>query len=178
MLQRYVWASFSFMHVIYWVSISVHTKNMCQRKALKVVCMYSMELFEDSTTQILSAFAQLHTFSLTNDILIYIHTLTDLFTIRKPAWTSVICDNTGTCPNSGVCINVGYCKWCLKRWDPQFCNMFWKRKVMSKAYLEMRYTLIYNEVYYIAHAIIDNLNYNEWKWFVFTHRMHPLHSKP
>ena len=62
-------------------------------------------------------------FSLNCSIMIYIHTITDLF-IRKPARTSVICDNTGTCPNSRVCINFRYCQCCLKQLNPQFCNRF------------------------------------------------------
>ena len=92
----------------------------------------------NSTTHLLlhnCTIAQLHTFLTHNcSIMIYIHTLTDLFIIRKPAWTPVIC------PNSRVCINVMYCRCWL---DPRFCNRFWNGEVMSKAYLaaEMKWDI-------------------------------------
>ena len=127
----YVWASFIFMHVM---------SRLCATEMLsKLYCTAGIteELFEDCTTQISSSFAQLNT-SLTHNcsIMIYWHTLADLFIIRKPAWTPVVCDNTGTCPNSRVCINVMYCQLCyLKQLATQFWNRFWNGKVVSTAYL-------------------------------------------
>ena len=102
------------------------------------------ELLGHFTTQISSAFGQLYTFLSHNfSIMIYIHTITDLFIIRKAGWTSVICDITGTCTNSWVCINVMCCQCCLKHWNPLLCNSFWNGEVMSKAYLaaEMKWDI-------------------------------------
>ena len=104
----------------------------------------------NSTTHLLlhnCTIAQLHTFLTHNfSIMEYIHSLTNLFIIRKPAWTPVICVNTGTCPNSRVCINVMFCQCCL---DPRFCNRVWNGEVMSNAYLaaEMKWDIHWLQVY-------------------------------
>ena len=100
-------------------------------------------------------------FSLTTVALWYIHSLTDLFIIRKPAWTPVICDNTGTCPNSRVGISVRYCKLCcLKHWDPQFCNRFWNRKVTSMGYLaaQMKWDIHWFTKSVVQHTVKLNLD--------------------
>ena len=144
---------------------------------LSKLCICTAEPFKDFTTQT-SAFAQLHTFLTHNcSIMIYIHSLTDLFIIRKPAWTPVICDNTG--PHGRVCINVVYCQCCLKHWDPQFCNRFWNGKVISEAYLaaQMKWDNQWFTSSVVVHTVKLNLNYNKWKWFLFIHGVHPMHSK-
>ena len=146
---------------------------------LSKLCIFTAgiteELFKDFITQT-SAFAQFHTFLTHNCNMMYIHSLTDLFIIRKPAWTPVICDNTGTCPNSRVWINV-MCCWCsLKHWDPQFWNRFWNGKVISEAYLAPQMKCD-NQWFTVKCTSTHHESQSELQWFLYIHGVHPPHSK-